>query len=539
MASLDWKTDTRDAAKRAAAKYYDEVLVEMGMFPGELKRLPQDRDEAIRQLTRENVKTIRDSFPEDSYDKTAKERLDRFDDSKLERWVFEQGDDPYTAAKKEEFAKYSGLVQDGKWLGMSDKQLKMTGKRDFGFDTEDKNEYAAFLNKIAEHDLNYRRGKIVEDEMNSGTGKLAAMFAPSMTKEATRQALTGDFDDDRLNRAEAVDQWSAMAFGLAPGLGQLAPGMGGRAAQFLVNLGIEGGRQAFDYNMGNGFSITAPLGAGVMGATAPAAARYLASRLQRGATNDVKPFFRGFQRGLRGADDPLTEERNALKQSLIDARKVTEREVQAAKDNPMRDEIEVGYNEGQMEAANVYDKAVQKLKTLGYESLEDHPDGVFPEHTPAMPIEAIIGGRPSNSSVTMRAAPGNGAIDEVLANYDLPTTYYGMTNRGPSAAPTQTTVDLNAAARDQMRQVFPEKFSYEVATQSPLGNSKNLYILGLQSGRGASQVARPVQAMTRMEPGEISTGFDDRVHKFRESRWYKELPKEKRNAIEKALKEGK
>ena len=75
---MAWKADTYDRAIDAAEKYYDEVLVKLGMFPGELRKLRPDREVAILALAIEGVKEIRKKFPEDTYDENAANVLNNY-----------------------------------------------------------------------------------------------------------------------------------------------------------------------------------------------------------------------------------------------------------------------------------------------------------------------------------------------------------------------------------------------------------------------------------------------------------------------------
>ena len=72
---MSWKIDTENKAILAAQKYYDDVLVGAGMFPGELRRLPPSRDDAIMQLANEKLPAIQEKFPEKDYDESAAKLL--------------------------------------------------------------------------------------------------------------------------------------------------------------------------------------------------------------------------------------------------------------------------------------------------------------------------------------------------------------------------------------------------------------------------------------------------------------------------------
>lgn len=378
---MSWKIDTENKAILAAQKYYDDVLVGAGMFPGELRRLPTSRDEAIMQLANEKLPVIQEKFPEKDYDESEAKLLNSFDSDKTMRWLYDYGDDPATAKRKDDFAAMKTLVDpdpakgEKSWMDMDRKELEHRMGQ-FGFDSRRKGDYNRFLDALAANQVDSDRAKIVKSEIQGANPfqKFALSMYPTATNEAVRQSLTGDFDDSRMNRATVTDAVTQAMFSgntLSRGLMSSPVRIG------FADAGAELGRQAANIQGGFDYSPMAPVGAGVAAATVPAGAQWIGGYLSRGGSMAARPMARGFQRGLRGADDPLRAERNELKQLLVKAREdsrkgasVTPETVEMGDEVvevPMR--VEAGVSD--LEAALSRDAAKKKLMALGFRSAED------------------------------------------------------------------------------------------------------------------------------------------------------------------------
>lgn len=378
---MSWKIDTENKAILAAQKYYDDVLVKAGMFPGELRRLPPSRDDAIMQLANEKLPAIQEKFPEKDYDESAAKLLNSFDEDKTMRWLYDYGDDPATAKRKDDFAAMKSMVDpdpskgEKSWMDMDRKELEHRMGQ-FGFDSRKKGDYNKFLEALASNQVDSDRANIVKSEINEAAPfeKFALAMTPTATSEAVRQSLTGDFDDSRMKRAAATDLVTQALFTgntLSRGLMSSPLRIG------FADAGVELGRQAANVQGGFEYSPLAPIGAGVAAATVPAGAQWIGGYLSRGGSMSARPFARGFQRGLRGADDPLSAERNELKQLLVKAREDSRKGASATPETvEMGDEVvevpvrvEAGVSD--LEAALSRDAAKKKLMALGLRSAED------------------------------------------------------------------------------------------------------------------------------------------------------------------------
>lgn len=378
---MSWQNDTYDQAVKAATKYYDEVLVRDGMFPGELRKLPKDRADAILQLADQTVGKIREKFPENTYDDGMSRVLKEYDANKMVSWLHGDGEDPVVAKRRDDFNALVELLDPDEskgqksWMGMSKKELEHKMQR-FGFDSRVPGDYDKFVDTLRKHQVDFDRAKVVQDEIGGANPiqKFAMAMFPTATNEAIRQSLTGDFDDSKMNRTIGTDMVAQAMFGGAT--------LSSALASSPVRIGAfdaatEFGRQAANYQGGFGFDPLAPIGAGVAAATVPAGAQWIGGYLSSGGSMSARPLSRGFRRGLRGADDPLRAERDNLKRILIDTRK----ESQAGASTPTQyaeyngQAVELPrQSDGSIagiESALLRDDAKKKLMALGFRSAED------------------------------------------------------------------------------------------------------------------------------------------------------------------------
>ena len=528
-------------------------------------------------------------------------------------------------------------------------QFKM---RKFGFDPGRKGDFEQFINTLAEHQLNYDRGQIVKQEVNDANiaQKLGMVAYPTLTDEAIRQSLSGDFSDARMRGALGADLGAQAMFGLNASSRYL---MSSPFRIGAADAAVEGGRQLANLGMGLEAQPLAPVGAGVAAGLAPAGANYIARLLSRGKTNEARPFVRGFRRGVRGADDDLTAERNSLSETLgkawdqsraaqeggqvsnagiagsIEAGAYSDAEkalrvlgyrsraeeqrlannVQAAQarlDEMQPKSLLDRYNKkpqprvvddglpapaatvAQAEeelpeilrpkveyeaptplsqvAATTEDEMPMLLRVQGrqkpkaapapkfvapkqytkeevnaakndlkhalaeqqaYEkSIPKYEGNVEPKY-----IEDVIGPNPDNVVTGYGAYPmpvKKTAIEKVLKeDYDQPVQFLRNTS-GPSFHKE------TAPERNALRDMFKAKFEKELATgQSP--SRKRAYNRGIGAGEFTNQILTVVEPNMKVNPFAPQE-YDTRLRNFKETKWFKSLPKEKKNAVERALK---
>lgn len=591
-----WKESTWNMAWSAAEDYFDHGI---NKFPGDKNRFKgMDRDEAITKLAKEAVPKLRQLVKENEFGDETVRKLDELDVGAVRKYLYEFGEEPFGATRKGDFDKE---VVD-KWYGWGPKETEAQMYK-FGYDPNRPGDKQKFLEEVREYQTAHDRAKAVKETIEDAPwyDRLAFAAYPAMTKEATRQSLTGDFDDSKMNRATVADVLAGGAMAVAPSFKVLSGPLGAG----LSAAGAETARQIIQPTEA---SFSDVILAGTTAGTVPAGGQYLQGLLSRGASTGSRQYSRAFARGMRGADDPLMQERNALKQLLIDARKQSEKAENVASTtngNPVGvtatipelneaakwSEAEaklnaLGYNSFEQEnmlglavkdaeanlkaateaerkaiaakpkgrkkadiidhekdvelkdqirqeAQNKYDEAVSKQKAF-----EDNQ--VFNErmvNEADQNVEDIIGMDPSRfrgGPVVNSYEVTNNGVENALKIYDQAPVFYGINENIPQV--TATSVNAYRPMLNKYKAAFPQMYEY-VSLTNGKGANKNALKAALLAGRVVGGVGG------RMEPNmgstaTLMTGGDigQKVTKFRESDWYKKLPKEKKNAIEKVLK---
>lgn len=338
---MAWKEDIDNAAYNAAEKYYDEVLVGLGMFPSELRRLPPDREDAIVELARNVVGEVENKFPESSYDEGQAKILNNSKSSENMKWLFGYGVDPIVAKEQKDFNTMRSLINpdttknEKKWTDMSKQELEHVMQQ-FGFDSRKEGDYNKFINLVAQHQLNFDRGQVVRDEMSTPYGVMAAITAPTATQEAIKQSLTGAYDDSRMNTAAATDIIASSILGGATRMNPMSAAFTGLAA--------EGARQGVNKYLGNDIDPWAPIASALGTFGIKGGGRTITSKFANSNSRDVSAFARGMKRGIRGFEDSAKAEENALK-----------------------DVLKGGYKKSNL----TREDARKKLSALGFRSAED------------------------------------------------------------------------------------------------------------------------------------------------------------------------
>ena len=337
---MAWKEDIDNAAYNAAEKYYDEVLVGLGMFPSELRRLPPDREDAIVELARNVVGEVENKFPESSYDEGQANILNNSKASDNMKWLFGYGVDPVVAKEQKDFNTMRSLInpdpakKEKKWTDMSKQELEHVMQQ-FGFDSRVKGDYNKFIDLVAQHQLNFDRAKAIQDEMSTKSGIIYSLLAPATAQEVVRQSLTGEYDDDRLYKTGATDALVGGAlFGATRAPGFAAP---------ILGAGFEGARQIVNGLMGNQVDLV-DITLSAAGAIGPKSGRMITIPLSRSKDSNLLSFKRGFSRGLHGFHDSMDAESRSLKKLL-----------------------ESGYMQDVLQRGEAKDK----LSALGFRSAED------------------------------------------------------------------------------------------------------------------------------------------------------------------------
>ena len=478
-----------------------------------------------------------------------------------------------------------------------------------------------FFDKLSEHDINYNRGKIVEEDYEKAAPfeKLAMLAFPSATDEAVKQTLTGEFDNGKMYRAFGTDAAIGTAMGLVPGGLGVSKGVtaGGKAGWWalknpgttkmlnpiytgLADAGLETVRQGVDVAEGREFNGGDIATAGITAATVPSAVAGLRMYAKKGKTVMSAPFVKGLMQGAKGVENPLNVERNELKDLLTTVR--------AASDKGAKTDVSSGQMKkvrGGMKAiddALLRDEAKQKLMALGFRSADDeaklayavgaaqtkfnnakqsleqvieskgkipedlrqdmikqhgrmtdkaqadleaaakarkdyndaHADFFGNDRTTYPYVEDILGGNPEKGRHVYaekifgirrtRKPNAEKQIEGVLTKYyDKPIKPNILT---PTGQMDVSTAEQYAGARKLLKETFPEKAAAEgIATDKSKAKSLGYGIGSVLGNYG-----------TRFEPNIKFRDRKEKMEAFKQSDWFKGLPKEKKNAIEKALK---
>lgn len=591
-----WKETTWNMAWSAAEDYFDHGI---NKYPGDKNRFKgMDRDEAITKLAKEAVPKLRQLVKENEFGDETVAKLDGLDVGAVSKYLFDFGEEPFGATRKGDFEKD---VVD-KWYNWGQKETEAQMYR-FGYDPNRPGDRQKFLEEVGEYQKAHDRAKVVKETVEDAPwyNRLAFAAYPAMTKEATRQSLTGDFEDGKMTRATVADVLAGGAMAVAPSFKVFSNPL----AAGLSAAGAETARQVIQPTEA---SVSDVILAGTTAGTVPAGGQYLQGLLSRGASTGSRQYSRAFARGMRGADDPLMQERNALKQLLISARKQSEKAEGAAattNGNP----VGLTATIPELNEAAKWTEAEAKLNALGYNSFEqenalglalknaernlkaaeeaerkailakpkgrkktdiiDHEKDIelkdqirqeaqneYDNAAKQMEafdnsrvlnerivneadqnVEDIIGMDPSRflggPVVNSYAVTDNG-VKNALKIYDQPPVFYGINENIPQV--TATSVNAYRPMLDKYKAAFPQMYEYVSLTDGK-GANKNALKAALLAGRVVGGVGG------RMEPNigstaTLMTGGDigQKVTRFRESEWYQNLPKEKKNIIEKVLK---
>ena len=596
----------------------------LGLSQGDFRKLGKDKESIVEGLANKYYERLLKAYPEDKWNDQEAMTLDKMKIEDVANTLIDEKN-PANLKKKMEFSAYKDLIaptEEGAkdWYHMDQEQIGKAMK-ERGFNPKNRNDVKQFFDKLSEHDINYNRGKIVEEDYEKAAPfeKLAMLAFPSLSDEAVKQSLTGEYDDGKLYRAVGTDAAIGTAMGLVPGGLGISKGVtaGGKAGWWalknpgttkmlnpiytgLADAGLETVRQGVDVAEGREFNGGDIATAGITAATVPSAVAGLRMYAKKGKTALSSPFVKGVMQGAKGVENPLNVERNELKELLMNVR--------AASDKGTRTDISSGKMRkvrGGMKAiddALLRDEAKQKLMALGLRSSDDEAKlasavdaaqikygnakqsleqvidskGLIPEDirndlikqhgrradnalneleaaTAAEKnykdanatifgndrstypyVEDILGGNPENGRYASvekifgirRARKPNAEkqIEAVLTKYyDKPVKPNILT---PTGQMDVSTAEQYAGARKLLKETFPEKAAAEgIATDKSRAKALG-YGLGTILGNYG----------TRIEPNIKFRNRKEKLESFKQSEWFKGLPKEKKNAIEKALK---
>jgi len=593
---MSWKDDTRQMAVDAATMYYDNVLSK-GKYPGEYNLYKNDtREDAIVKLAKQYVGKLRQAIPEETYTKDMAKRVAALDLGSVEKYMFEFGEEPFGATRKKKFDDVMG-----EWYNWGPKETE-AHMYDFGYDPAKKGDREAFVNELAAYQTAYDRAGIAKETVdNAGVlTKLGFLAYPSLYNESMKQTLTGNFDDDKVNRAALTDVGVGGMMALNPFLKVLDNPI----AIGLADAGLESFRQGMNYAEGREVDPMAPVTSGTMAATVPTLARGAQGFASQIGSMEARPLSRGFARGARGALDPVEEERNALKQMLINAKKQSDAARTGVDPNFGRKKnMFVGASD--VKGGDAWQNASDKLKVFGYKDnelvgetrlaldnakarlaeLETRKKNILRDknmewgerEVARMDIEKEIAKAQkefdeafeAHMAVSMppkTATKDMGSVQKVIGRDPSkvkrtspakaePTNPIAMTLKRIKEAKAQDN-ELEAVLKSTYDQpqnygMIPQYADRKAALQTMMAQFPAKTQMEIGKGGGATtKAAYNLGLLGGRTANTIGTSFepnmkinpwaidqyDEKLKRFKESEWFNSLPQEKKNLIEKVLK---
>ena len=578
----------------------------LGLSQGDFRKLGKDKESIVEGLANKYYERLLKAYPEDKWNDQESMTLDKMKIEDVANTLIDEKN-PANLKKKMEFSAYKDLIaptEEGAkdWYHMDKEQI---GKAmtDRGFNPKNRNDVKQFFEKLTEHDVNYNRGKIVEEDYENANPlqKFAMLMYPSLTNEAVKQTLTGEFDNGKVYRALGTDAVIGTAMGLIPGGAGIVTNPLKMGA---ADAGLEAIRQGANVLDDRDFEKSSVMASGIAAATLPGFARGLQTFTKKGGGMYSKPIARGIAKGARGVDDPVMEERNELKQLLLDAREQSKasRRMSDKQRNMPND-----FTDEEIEQAKAWGNAADRLRALGYHDMtkqysvtkalqaaedeyyslkeimqsmkpgtegyddtvqsflkaRDNVDALRKNYDLILNeseldaallgskgrtanqagfvksqggsvkerpwIESVIGGNPSYFGEAeyreVMKTPNKKAIEQVLGIYDKP-----FKNPGKGKVPTPSVIEENEASKALRDKFFPAKA--EATGQS---SKKTSYKVGLGIGHVANALGLRVEPNIQVNPLK-PTEYDEKLKRWKNSEWFNNLPKEKKNAIEKVLK---
>ena len=557
---MEWIKDTYKKAREAATEAYDKIYPQQ--MNAAYRKLPKDRELAIRELTNRYLPFIQSEYPEKSYTpKMAAELAE----SKVGDWV-DYGEtenrqfSPRYKAEQRTFEKYKDLVDDQKWIGM-DKYVLDKKMSELGFDPNNKKSVNDFYKVLGSFDSQYQKAKTVDEFSKTPAGMAASMFYPSAYNEAVQQSLTdAPYDENRVIKGAAID------FATAGAMAETVP-MGNAIYGTLGTGAVEMGRQIansalLDHQMHPENTI------GAMGAafTVPQGVKMLGG-LARQGSNDVRGFGGQFMRGARGIPDPLKQEENQL---IALAKRVR------ADEKKGFDKMNLYQQKGATEAKN---ELISKLKALDYDETNeafwkstDPEDQLVKElyRQANMRTNEPMGRKYSIQDVIDPSIKEKDVLKNLRESYNAPAEglkvgeFAQMMEQSKLRSPLSINGEDAAAAQGAMRRInelqanFPKKLakeqgnlpSYELMSWREAVNApKDAIAYAL--GRTSAGLGGTVESYTQMNPysivRDIASGKENpatkaKAESYKNEQWFLDLMEnnpEMAKAFEAAYKKGK
>lgn len=558
---MEWIKETYKKAREVATEAYDKVYPQQ--MNAAYRKLPKDRELAIRQLTDKYLPFIQSEYPKQSYTpKMAAELAE----SKVGDWV-DYGEtenrqfSPRYKAEQKVFEKYKDLVDDQKWIGM-DKYVLDKKMSELGFDPNNKKSVNDFYKVLGAFDSQYQKAKTVDEFSKTPAGIANAILYPTAYNEAVQQSLTdAPYDEGRVKKGAAID---AVTAGL---MYQTVP-MGNAIAGTLGTGAVEVGRQiansAILDHQKHPENIIGAMGAAF---TVPQGVKMLGS-LARQGSNDVRGFGGQFMRGARGIPDPLKQEENQL---ISLAKRVRADEKKGAENMNLYQQT------GATEAKN---ELIAKLKALDYDETNeafwkstDPEDQLVKElyRQANMRTNEPMGRKYSIQDVIDPSIKEKDVLKNLRESYNAPAEGLKVREFAQMMAKTNQSSPLIINGEDvaaaggatrrinALRENFPNKLAkeqgnlpaYGLMSWKELKNAPVMDAVAYGLGHASAGIGGTVEAYTQLNPysivrdlaeGKENAGSKAKAESYKNEQWFLDLMEtnpEMAKAFEAAYKKGK
>lgn len=530
-------------AERFAKKYYELAKdgKVAGLTPRDKELLKKGRSDFIDYYSDVFKTNLKNDYPEDSWDDKKAERLNKTKEYDGINFLLYGGKSPEQSHEEAQFGKFKELVEDGNWYRMSPGAISAWAVEKGGYDWSSQAERDRFWNDLSKFDIMYNRGRTVEEELGGAPWyEKAAMLAyPGTLQEAQRQSLTGDFDDSKVNRQALSDFGYGSAMLMLPSkLGRidLGGGLAGTALTGAGASGIEAAHQLTKNAIDDKLAVDAGdiMTAGGAAATVPGIVTMIQGAAAQGGSMAAKQFSRGMMKGARGAMDPGKVERNDLKKLLEDAYNYTKK---VSEGNRTKEQTYVGAAEDVSRSR--FNEAREKLRLLGFD--ERQIDGMIGQVTDNMMVpprsmaQMMLGVSENGKKITLKAGKPSKKVDaeklfpEVFYAYDTPPMKRATTVSGQLGPEGYGSVHRSF---DELYSAFPQKGNNERS----LTRNGLPYMLGLGFGSVGSAIGGAVEPTLKLDPMQAGNSVKAQFEKYKNSGWYRNLPEQKKNAIEAAFK---
>ena len=514
-------------------------------------------DAVEKDLFHQAVDNFDRDFKYDSLKDTEKDVISKWKAEDADNYLlgggnaaFKNSYNPLVKKKMDDFAKLGplvlGLADEGRdWYSMGQEDLFHIGDK-LGYDTDTKKGKMDFLNDIADVQKAHDRGKILEEfnRENSGIrGLLSELYYPTMMEEVRKQIVTGEGNQEQIDKAKWLDRGVNTLIGLAPVTGEAGALFKGssNAAKFArspivggvagaMNQGaIELGRQHLKKPLVDeelDVDYVAPLAAMTLGATRPG---MIGTAATFAAQVPGRPMAR-FSRGIMGATrkgNPTNAEREEFETAMELFKNFSKGNVKPVKGNTKTETIPLTKDIAASQNAMLIDNYGVPVR------LNQLADSRLANKVPEK-LEALYG---KNRAAEILA---NLNTEQVLKDYDAISNMW--VRRNPynfleKVVPDGEVVNGKYMSGDYLKKL-EEAFPNKVA--EAYGNDA-WHKLGLKTGEVLGSLGGSIEPALKTNPLSVLFGGRKTIldTDYKNTGWYQSLSQRQQEAFDDAYEKAK